>query len=82
MKLVAYGKVFFLESVRSLLNNPCKGVLSEEVRAKSGNHRGRRIIVARVDAIRHLISSHLIITRHGTFRHAGRKDTGNCTTKP
>ncbi len=30
----------------------------------------------------HLISSHLIITWHGTFRHAGRKDTGNCTTKP
>ncbi|PBK87459.1 hypothetical protein ARMGADRAFT_456244 [Armillaria gallica] len=28
------------------------------------------------------MSSHLIITRHGTFRHAGRKDTGNSTTKP
>ncbi len=28
------------------------------------------------------ISSHLIITRHGTFRHAKRKDTSNCATKP
>ncbi|PBK96406.1 hypothetical protein ARMGADRAFT_1027481 [Armillaria gallica] len=27
-------------------------------------------------------SSHLIITRHGTFRNAGRKDTDNITTKP
>ena len=28
------------------------------------------------------ISSHLIITWHSTFRHAGCKDTGNCTMKP
>ncbi len=34
------------------------------------------LIIVELSRIRS-ISSHLIITRHGTFRHAGRKDTGS-----